>query len=109
MGPQSRDLVQVGRVNLLAKRSPDASGVLALAHVAAGLTDAETAEAMGVSVGRVRYSLRTVIERLGATNRPHAVARAIAEGLLRVDPAKAESEPEGVAAQAPKETTLTIR
>jgi DNA-binding CsgD family transcriptional regulator len=55
-----------------------------LAHVAEGYTDEETARRLRLSVYAVRYSIRTAMVRLGAVNRPHAVALAVARGVLEV-------------------------
>jgi DNA-binding CsgD family transcriptional regulator len=66
------------------RKSPDQDEVLVLAHVAAGLTDGEIGQALGISIGKVRWASRSVIAKLGAANRPHAVTRAVAMGYLKV-------------------------
>jgi DNA-binding CsgD family transcriptional regulator len=66
------------------RRPPDAHEVLVLAHVAAGFTDGQIGQVLGISLGKVRWASRSVIAKLGAANRPHAVTRAVAMGYLRV-------------------------
>lgn len=58
--------------------------MLILARIAAGYTDEEIAELTDTSIGHVRWVARSVIAKLGARNRPHAVARAIALGYLEL-------------------------
>jgi DNA-binding CsgD family transcriptional regulator len=57
-----------------------------MAHIARGSDDAETAASLGVSLGAVRYAIRSALAKLGAVNRPHAVARAAAVGVLSFGP-----------------------
>lgn len=58
--------------------------VVVLAQIAAGYSDQDIAEATKSSVGKVRWAARSVIAKLGARNRPHAVTRAVALGYLEV-------------------------
>ena len=58
--------------------------MVVLAQIAAGYTDEEIAEAAGASLGKVRWVIRSAISKLGARNRPHAVARAIALDYLEL-------------------------
>jgi DNA-binding NarL/FixJ family response regulator len=58
--------------------------MLVLAHIAAGYTDEEIAEISETTIGHVRWVVRNTISKLGARNRPHAVARAIALDYLQV-------------------------
>jgi DNA-binding CsgD family transcriptional regulator len=77
---------------------PDGTEALILAHFASGLTDEATAEALGISLGKVRWATRSVIAKLGALNRPHAVARAVLMGYLELEDAltgRARSERSG--------------
>ncbi len=53
-----------------------------LAMVAQGLGDVQIARHLGVSVGGVRYCVRNCLVKLGAVNRPHAIALAMALGLI---------------------------
>ena len=53
-----------------------------LTHAAAGLTVEQTAEAMVVSSATVRTYITRAVEKLGAANRVHAVALAVACGLV---------------------------
>lgn len=69
------------RATALGLTSREARG---LAHVAEGYSDAETAHKLGISIDAVRYSIRTAMVRLGAVNRPHAVALAVAHGVLEL-------------------------
>jgi DNA-binding CsgD family transcriptional regulator len=61
-----------------------ADEMVVLAYVAAGYTDEEIGEATDQTIGQVRWVARTVMARLGARNRPHAVSRAIALGYLEL-------------------------
>lgn len=53
-----------------------------ISKVAAGLTDGEVARLLGVSVGRVRYGVRSAIARLAARTRAEAVYHAVQTGQL---------------------------
>jgi DNA-binding CsgD family transcriptional regulator len=55
-----------------------------LAEVAQGRTDIQIAKELNLTVGQVRYSIRSACANLGARNRPHAVAKAIALGYLSI-------------------------
>ncbi len=67
------------------RKSPDDLEVLVLAHIGVGETDGVIASSLGLSIGAVRWAARSALEKLGAVNRPHAVARAIAMGYLDLD------------------------
>jgi DNA-binding CsgD family transcriptional regulator len=58
------------------------SEIRVMAFVAAGLSDDEIANALDGSVGSVRYAIRQALTKLGARNRPQAVTRMAANGLL---------------------------
>jgi DNA-binding CsgD family transcriptional regulator len=58
----------------------------ALAYVAIGFKDQQTAEAMGISLPEARRMIEQATARLGAKNRPNAVMRAVAFGLLDLRP-----------------------
>lgn len=64
--------------------SCDLSGreLAVLAAVACGLSDNEIARELGISLSSTRYCVRMSLTKLGAVNRPHAVARAVALGFL---------------------------
>jgi DNA-binding CsgD family transcriptional regulator len=53
-----------------------------LAHIASGLTDLGVADALGISVHRVRYAMRDLAVRLSARTRAEAVFIATRSGLL---------------------------
>jgi DNA-binding CsgD family transcriptional regulator len=53
-----------------------------LRHLANGLTDQEIGDAAGISEFTVKTYLRRLYGKLGARNRAHAVARAVARGYL---------------------------
>lgn len=55
-----------------------------LARIAEGLSDAEIARHMGVTVGGVRYCVRNCLAKLGAVNRPHAVAIALSARMIQI-------------------------
>ena len=77
------------------RKTPDETEMLVLAHIATGLSDGEIGTLLGTSIGCVRWAARSVMAKLGASNRPHAVCRAISMGLLRVterDAAPSEAE-----------------
>ncbi len=67
-------------------RSPNLSSreIEVLARVAEGLSDAEIARRLRVPLGSVRYCVRNCLVKLGAVNRPHAVALALSARLIRV-------------------------
>jgi DNA-binding CsgD family transcriptional regulator len=54
-----------------------------LRWTADGKTSAETAMLLTMSENTVNFHLKNAIEKLGASNRQHAVARALLSGLLR--------------------------
>ncbi len=66
---------------------------LVLAHAAAGFTDREMARTLNVSIGCIRYSIRTAMAQLGARSRTQAVARAIASRMVVAG--DSVSQPEG--------------
>ena len=56
-----------------------------LVHTALGHTHRQTAKALGISVNTVRNSLRTIIGKLGAVGRAHAVTLALLKGLVDLE------------------------
>jgi LuxR family transcriptional regulator, maltose regulon positive regulatory protein len=56
--------------------------VAVLRHVARGLTNAEVARKMSITVGTTKWHLHGIFQRLGVRNRTAAVARARQLGLL---------------------------
>jgi DNA-binding CsgD family transcriptional regulator len=58
--------------------------MVVIAHIAAGYTDEEIGELIDATIGQVRWTARSVMAKLGARNRPHAVSRAIALGYLEL-------------------------
>ena len=58
--------------------------VEALRNAAAGMTELDAALVMGISPGTVRAHLAKARETLGARNTTHAVALAIARGILAI-------------------------
>jgi len=58
----------------------------ALAYVAVGFKDQQTADAMGVGLLQARRMIELAVAKLGAKNRPNAVMRAVAFGLLDLRP-----------------------
>lgn len=74
----------------VAARAPAESGTLlsvreaeAIACLLAGLTDAGTAQKMGVSPRTVRFHIDNARRKLGARTRSQAVSAALSRGLLR--------------------------
>jgi DNA-binding CsgD family transcriptional regulator len=57
----------------------------ALQHVAEGLTDREAAKVLGVSVGRVRYAVRSATGHLAARTRSEAIFLAVCTGQLECE------------------------
>jgi DNA-binding NarL/FixJ family response regulator len=53
-----------------------------LRYVAAGCGDAEIAERLGLRESFVTESIASLLRKLGARNRPHAVAIAFRRGLV---------------------------
>jgi DNA-binding CsgD family transcriptional regulator len=64
--------------------SPREMAVLRLAAI--GRTEQETAVELGLSRRGVQFHLARVLEKLGATNKTAAVARAVGAGLIRTAP-----------------------
>ncbi len=60
--------------------------VQCLALIARGLTDPAIAGALSISETTVRYHVDQARRKLGATTRAHAVALAIANGLVEAEP-----------------------
>jgi len=56
-----------------------------IARVSEGLSDEQIARILDSTVGAVRYAVRGAVVKLGALNRPHAVALAIGAGVVRLD------------------------
>ena len=54
-----------------------------LRMVAGGLSDQEISRRAAVAVPTVQREIDKIVQRLGAVNRPHAVAVAFARGLLK--------------------------
>jgi DNA-binding CsgD family transcriptional regulator len=57
----------------------------ALHLIASGFTDRQIAEEDGIPEVRVKAHARTLLRKLQAKNRPHAVATAVQRGLLSLD------------------------
>lgn len=53
-----------------------------LAEIAGGYSNAEIAARLGIEISTVKAHLKTLLPRLEARNRPHAVAQAFRRGLL---------------------------
>ena len=58
-----------------------------LALIAQGLTDPAIAAALSISETTVRYHVDQARRKLGAATRAHAVAMAVAQGLVDIEPA----------------------
>lgn len=72
-----REVVVAGAATLLSERE-----LTVLGAVASGLSDAEISCMLGLTVSSTRYAIRVALTKLGAVNRAHAVARAVALQLL---------------------------
>lgn len=70
----------VARVRLSSRQ------VQCLALIAQGLTAAAIAEVLSISETTVRYHVDQARRKLSATTRAHAVALAIAGGLVKAEP-----------------------
>lgn len=64
-------------------RQPSERQRAVIQAVAGGGTNREIAEELGITERTVKYHLRVVFDRLGASNRAEAVARAVEAGWLR--------------------------
>ena len=58
--------------------------VAVLRLAAIGRTEQETADALALSRRSIQYYLASAVEKLGAPNKPAAVARAVGAGVIRV-------------------------
>lgn len=58
-----------------------------LALIAQGFTDPAIAAALSISETTVRYHVDQARRKLGAATRAHAVAMAVAQGLVDIEPA----------------------
>jgi DNA-binding NarL/FixJ family response regulator len=56
-----------------------------LGHVAKGLANKEIAENLGTASGTVKMHIQNILEKLGASDRTHAVTIAIQRGILHLD------------------------
>lgn len=71
---------------------PDGRGVLTpeqfqiLGLIAAGLSGAQIADALGVSVDQAKYRLSGLLKALGARGKEHAIKRAVDLGALTLVP-----------------------
>jgi DNA-binding CsgD family transcriptional regulator len=65
-----------------APRRPTAREREVLAMLATGATDGEIADSLGLSPATVQTHVRNAKTKLGARNRPQAVALAVAQGLI---------------------------
>lgn len=61
-----------------------------LRHIAEGASDNEIAEALFLSINTVKWHNRQIYSKLGVANRRQAVALALRENLLDIQPAPAE-------------------
>ncbi len=61
-------------------------------QLATGATNLDIARTLGYSEGTIKQYLQALLSKLGARNRVHAVARAIAIGLIPADSALFEFE-----------------
>jgi DNA-binding CsgD family transcriptional regulator len=68
----------------LPKDTPEVPGpaLRILGHAAAGLTDAEIASVLQLSIPQVKRGMREAFLRLSAKNRAEAVVRAVSAGLI---------------------------
>ena len=76
-------------------------------HLAAGLTDQQVAAQLQLSVDQVAYSVRNALSKLGASNRPNLVLRAVGVGYLGVSPETLEPiAGQGVTTSSPQISAL---
>lgn len=59
-----------------------------LTLVAKGSSNAQIASLLGISIAGANFHVSNALRRLGAANRAHAVAVAIANGLIPADVAR---------------------
>lgn len=64
----------------------------AIRLAAEGLSTSEAAEAAGVSANTMKKQMQEAMERLGARNKPNAVAIAFRLGIIPTDDPREESE-----------------
>jgi DNA-binding NarL/FixJ family response regulator len=56
-----------------------------LGHVAKGMANKEIADQLGTASGTVKMHIQNILEKLGASDRTHAVTIAIQRGILHLD------------------------
>ena len=56
-----------------------------LSHVARGLANKEIADKLGTASGTIKMHIQNILEKLGASDRTHAVTIAIQRGILHLD------------------------
>lgn len=56
-----------------------------LGHVARGMANKEIAEQLGTASGTIKMHIQNILEKLGASDRTHAVTIAIQRGILHLD------------------------
>ncbi len=56
-----------------------------LGHVARGMANKEIADQLGTASGTVKMHIQNILEKLGASDRTHAVTIAIQRGILHLD------------------------
>jgi DNA-binding NarL/FixJ family response regulator len=56
-----------------------------LGHVARGMANKEIAEQLGTAAGTIKMHIQNILEKLGASDRTHAVTIAIQRGILHLD------------------------
>ncbi|HEX6737964.1 MAG TPA: response regulator transcription factor, partial [Vicinamibacteria bacterium] len=69
----------------LAHRDPSPREVQVLRELANGASNKELAGRLGVSVGTIKNQVASVLDKLGAHDRTHAVALALERGILDLD------------------------
>lgn len=73
------DMLQFGKNGLLTSRE-----VVVLQHVAAGLSNKRTGAALNIAEDTVKTHMKSILSKLGATDRAHAVAIGIQRGIVRL-------------------------
>jgi DNA-binding NarL/FixJ family response regulator len=56
-----------------------------LGHVAKGMANKEIADQLGTAAGTIKMHIQNILEKLGASDRTHAVTIAIQRGILHLD------------------------
>lgn len=77
-----------------------------LHHLAAGLSNADAARAMGLSIDTVKTYAVRLYSRLGVQSRAHAVAVGYRDHLLQVEPPATGQQPPNARADSPTQTTV---